>query len=237
MRTREKLEIREEAADALKLLKETYTYNELSRNLKINIPVIARYVSGENLPNINRARKILEFFDHGFDLGKTLARCSRKGTFGLIDITNIILNKQVIRKIADIAIEEFRDSKIDKIFTVASDGIIIANAISEKTGIPFVYAKTTKESGVSDFYEASVVLKPSANIRTLYIPKKWISKKEQILFVDDVLRSGSTLLCSSGLIKKANAKLVGAFIIFANKKITRRLGSKLKIKIASAQFF
>ena len=237
MRTREKLRVREEAADALKLLKETYTYNELSRSLKISIPVIARYVSGENLPNIERARKILEFFNHGFDLAKTLARCSRKGTFGLIDVTNIILNKQVIRKIAEIAIEEFRDSKIEKIFTVASDGIILANAISEKTSIPFVYAKTMKESGVSDFYEASVVLKPSASIRTLYIPKKWISKKERILFVDDVLRSGSTLRCSSELIKKANAKLVGAFLIFANRKITRQLESKLRIKIASAQFF
>ncbi|MCW1298097.1 MAG: phosphoribosyltransferase family protein [Candidatus Parvarchaeota archaeon] len=237
MKTREKLEIRKEAVDALKLLKETYTYNELSRNLEISMPVIARYISGENLPNLKRAKKILEFFNRGFDLKKTMEKCSKKGVFGLIDITDIILDRQVVRKIAELAIEKFRNVKIDKIFTVASDGIIIADAIAERTGIPFVYAKTMKESGVSDFYEASIVLKPSANIRTLYIPKKWIRKGERLLFVDDVLRSGSTLLCSYELVKKANARLIGAFLIFANRKVSKELESKVGIKIASVQFF
>ncbi|TRM85816.1 phosphoribosyltransferase, partial [Sulfolobus sp. A20-N-G8] len=53
-------------------------------------------------------------------------------------------------------------------------------------------------------------------VSSIYIREDYISKKDKILIVDDVIRSGKTLQALYNLAKKVNAKVSGALIIATN---------------------
>ena len=50
---------------------------------------------------------------------------------------------------------------------------------------------------------------------SLYIPRYSFSKKDNVLVVDDVVRSGETQRALINLVKKAGAKVIGLFILVA----------------------
>jgi adenine phosphoribosyltransferase len=77
-------------------------------------------------------------------------------------------------------------------------------------------AKRNKEVGVKAFLDETYVLgKDSGVTVTLFIPKDAIKKRDSVLEVDDMIKSGETQEALVNLVKKAKAEISGVFSLIA----------------------
>jgi adenine phosphoribosyltransferase len=108
---------------------------------------------------------------------------------------------------------------------------MVANAL----GVNLVLAKRNKEIGVKAFLEETYVLyKGSGVTMTLYIPKEAIKKRDSVLVVDDMIKSGETQAALVNLVRKAKAELSGVFSLIAvgeEWKKTLKLSGECPIEV------
>jgi len=88
---------------------------------------------------------------------------------------------------------------------------MVANAL----GVNLVVAKRNKEVGVKAFLEETYVLRGSGVTITLYIPKDAIKKRDSVLVVDDMIKTGETQAALINLVRKAKAEMSGLFSLIA----------------------
>jgi Adenine/guanine phosphoribosyltransferases and related PRPP-binding proteins len=107
---------------------------------------------------------------------------------------------------------------ITKVVGIASNGIPFATIVASILEKPLIISKKHKDSTQIQYIEENI-RESNGVISTIYLRGDYISKKDKILIVDDVIRSGKTLLSLYNLIGKANANVVGALIIATNTDI------------------
>ena len=89
---------------------------------------------------------------------------------------------------------------------------MVANAL----GVNLVVAKRSKEVGVKAFLDETYVLgRDSGVTMTLYIPKDIIKKRDSVLIVDDMIKTGETQAALVNLVRKAKAEISGVFSLIA----------------------
>ncbi len=201
------------AIDVLKLFKQEYSYNELSKFIDLPIPVLSRYINGHVLPNTKRAKVIIELFKKNY-LNDILMRKIRSDENGTFDHSEILSNANLLEKIAKIVFQDFNFAKVNKILSVESDGIPLAIQIGKEFGVNTIIAKRNKEMGVQDFIEIKRFYR-TGTYGYLYIPKNSIKKGEFILLIDDVIRTGSTIEALIEICKKIGANVAGVFTIMS----------------------
>jgi purine operon repressor len=200
------------AVELLRGQKTTRTYRELSDATGLPIPVLSRYVSGKVLPKSGRAEQLIKLFESGGDLKKEINNNLETDSNGIMNVSHVVSNTPLLEKITLIIQREFPD--VDKVLTVASDGIPLASILAQKYGKPVVYGKRAKEPGVRNFLETTTISPTSANLKTFYIPGSLIKKGDRVLFVDDVVRNGKTTVAMYNLVKNsAKAEVVGCYYI------------------------
>lgn len=126
---------------------------------------------------------------------------------------NHMVDPQLIHTLAADLAERFVEQRIDKILTAESSGIMLAQAIAYKLGIPFIYAKKKKPRTMSAFYAAASYSFTKEEATTLYVAKEVLLEGERILFVDDFLAKGSTLKAVEEIAEQASVILVGGAVI------------------------
>jgi adenine/guanine phosphoribosyltransferase-like PRPP-binding protein len=100
--------------------------------------------------------------------------------------------------------------------TAAVDGIPLATMVANALGVNLVIAKRSKEVGVKAFLEETYVLgRDSGVTMTLYIPKDIIKKRDSVLIVDDMIKTGETQAALVNLVRKAKAEISGVFSLVA----------------------
>jgi adenine/guanine phosphoribosyltransferase-like PRPP-binding protein len=104
---------------------------------------------------------------------------------------------------------------VTKILTAAVDGVPLATMVADSLGINLVIAKWDKEVGVPAFYEETYVLKGSGVTRTLYLPKEALKRRDSVLIVDDMIKSGETQAALVNLVRKARAEISGVYLLIA----------------------
>jgi adenine/guanine phosphoribosyltransferase-like PRPP-binding protein len=95
------------------------------------------------------------------------------------------------------------------------DGIPLATMVSNALGVNLVVAKRNKEVGVKAFLEETYALRDSGVTITLYIPKEAIKKRDSVLIVDDMIKTGETQAALLNLVRKAKAEISGIFSLIA----------------------
>jgi adenine phosphoribosyltransferase len=59
------------------------------------------------------------------------------------------------------------------------------------------------------------VLKGSGVTRTLYLPKEALKRRDSVLIVDDMIKSGETQAALVNLVRKARAEISGIYCLIA----------------------
>lgn len=105
----------------------------------------------------------------------------------------------------------FKDKKINKILTVESSGIGIAAIASQYfDNIPVVFGKKHKTSKVGDEFYATKIFSFTHNREyEVTIAKKFLSKDDNILIIDDFLANGEAVNGLMDIISQAGATLQG----------------------------
>jgi len=215
----------------LRLLKKNYTYEELSRITGLPITVLNRYVRGKVLPSTQRTRELIKILSPYMNLEEEVKRRIIFDKHGLFDNLKILSDNDLMNLIAESIASKYRDKKIDKILTAATDGIPLAIHIGNELGVDVVYAKKKREVGVEKFYEVNYVSSSSGSIMTLYLPHWAIKKGENILIVDDVVRSGETQKALLEMCKQANTTPVGMFFLISVGNVIDRIKEEYKIPV------
>lgn len=106
--------------------------------------------------------------------------------------------------------ERFMDVKVDKILTAEVSGIAIASIVAQYFQVPMVFARKTESKNLDkDKYESEVYSYTKGKTYKIMVAKKYLSKGENILIIDDFLANGKAVEGLINIVNKANANLVG----------------------------
>ncbi|MCK5588038.1 MAG: adenine phosphoribosyltransferase [Candidatus Lokiarchaeota archaeon] len=227
----EQIKSRLRCIELLKILKKRMTYEELSKILKVRpqlrgeskndstprplpITVLNRYIRGHVLPNAERTEEMLKILEKETDLVKEV-RNRLKFDNGYFDNTALLGDTLLLRYIARVMTQKFARDGITKVLTAAADGIPIGTHIANEMEVDLVIAKRVREVGVKEFVEETYIPSFSGTRMSLYIPRYSFSKKDRVLVVDDVVRSGETQRALVNIVKKSGAEVLGLFILVA----------------------
>jgi len=211
----EDLKLRLMTVELLRTAKRQHTYRELSSKTGLPVTVLSRYAKGHVLPNVARARKLWKTLKKMVGLEVELHRKINFNSDGYFDNTEIISDYNILRQAAHHALATFAGKRVTKVLTAAVDGIPLATMVANQLGIDLVIAKWNKEVGVPAFLEETYVLRDSGVTMTLYIPKNAIKRKDSVLIVDDMIKTGETQNALINLVRKAKAELSGIFTLIA----------------------
>ena len=107
------------------------------------------------------------------------------------------LNHQVdvklIKEMADMYYEHFKDKKVDKVLTIEASGIPLAYAVAERFDVPLVFAKKAKSSNIEGTYSTKVKSYTYGNEYSITVARELLNKGDNVLIVDDFLAIGNAL--------------------------------------------
>jgi len=264
----EDLKIRIRSVDFLKILKDKFTYEQLSEKMDLPITVLNRYVKGHVIPSRDRADVLIKFFEKNVDLKEEILKkinfakwmdiyneyqklvwetdeiedkiknsintveittLKQEVKFNherikdyleklketrFIDNTKLLADSLFLSILAKIVAQKYKNLRITKILTAAVDGLPLAVRIADQLEAELIIAKNTKEVGVPKYIEENYTPSSSSgNLLTLYVPKHLLSKKDRVLIIDDIIRSGYTQKALIKICQKINAKVLGVFIM------------------------
>lgn len=218
----EDLKLRLMTIELLRTAKKQYTYRKLSEKTGLPVTVLSRYAKGHVLPNIVRARQLWRTLNKMVGLEVELHRRIEFNNDGYFDNTKIIGDFNILRQAAHFALATFAGKRVTKVLTAAVDGIPLATMVASNMGINLVIAKRGKEVGVPAFLEETYVLSDSGVTDTLYVPRDIIRKRDSVLIVDDMIKTGETQMALVNLVRKAKAETSGVFSLIAVGEVWKK---------------
>jgi adenine phosphoribosyltransferase len=196
--------------------KRNITYRELASKTGLPVTVLSRYAKGHVLPNTARARQLWKVLSKLVGLETELRNRIKFDEDGYFDNTDIIGDFNIIQQAANYALANLAGKRVTKVLTAAVDGVPLGTMVANALGVNLIVAKRNKEVGVKAFLEETYILgKDSGVTMTLYIPKDAIKKRDSVLVVDDMIKTGETQAALVNLIRKAKAEISGVFTLIA----------------------
>tara|TARA_B100001971_G_scaffold214809_1_gene254490 strand:+ start:1908 stop:2693 length:786 start_codon:yes stop_codon:yes gene_type:complete len=199
--------------DLLKVASETHTYQELSDILGLSPPILSRYMRGHVLPSFNRAQSLYDKLIEITDIKEELKKKIIFDKDGYFDNTPLVTEITWLKIMSNYALEKFAGRRVTKVLTAAVDGIPISTLVAYLLEVDLLIAKGTKEVGISDFIEETYIPKGSAIRQSLYIPKKSIKKRDSILIIDDVVRTGETVKALVDMVVRQRSDIAGIYVL------------------------
>jgi adenine phosphoribosyltransferase len=195
--------------------KRNITYRELASKTGLPVTVLSRYAKGHVLPNTARAKQLWKVLTKLVGLETELRGRIRFDDDGYFDNTDIVGDFNILQQAANSALANFAGKRVTKVLSAAVDGIPLATMVANALGVNLVVAKRNKEVGVKVFLEETYALRDSGVTMTLYIPKESVKKRDSVLIVDDMIKTGETQVALVNLVKKAKAEISGIFSLIA----------------------
>ena len=195
--------------------KRNITYRELASKTGLPVTVLSRYAKGHVLPNTARARQLWKVLVRLVGLETELRSRIRFDEDGYFDNTDIVGDFNILQQAANHALANFAGKRVTRVLTAAVDGIPLATMVANSLGVNLVIAKRGKEVGVKAFLEETYALRDSGVTMTLYIPKEAIKKRDSVLIVDDMIKTGETQAALVNLVRKVKAEISGFFSLIA----------------------
>ncbi|MEM2321087.1 MAG: adenine phosphoribosyltransferase [Candidatus Bathyarchaeia archaeon] len=207
----EDLKFRLATVDLLRTAKKYYTYRELAAKTNLPVTVLSRYVKGHVLPNKERAQHLWCILSRMVGIENEFRRRIKFNDDGYFDNTLLTSDIILLRQAANYAVAKFAGKRITKVLTAAVDGIPLATMVANALGVNLIIAKTSKEAGISYFLEETYILNDLGYAITFYVPKDSVKKRDSVLLVDGVIKSGEIQKALLNLIYKAKAEVAGIF--------------------------
>ena len=109
--------------------------------------------------------------------------------------------------------KRFAGKNINKILTIEASGIGIACVVAESFNCPVVFAKKTASINLDgDVYTSKVISFTKKREYDIIVSKKFLTKDDHILIIDDFLANGCAVMGLIDLINAAGATVEGVGI-------------------------
>jgi len=199
--------------DLLKVASESHTYQQLSDLLDLSPPILSRYMRGHVLPSYKRAQGLYDKLMVITDIKEELKKRIIFDDEGYFDNTPLVSEITWLKIMSNYALEKFAGRRVTKVLTAAVDGIPVSTLVSNLLDVDLVVAKDQKEVGISDFIEETYIPKGSAIRKSLYVPRRAIRKRDSVLIIDDVVRTGETVQGLVDLVSNQRADIAGIYVL------------------------
>ncbi|MGQ4556739.1 phosphoribosyltransferase family protein [Halobellus sp. GM3] len=213
MNRAEKAALQLQAVAVLRMLKETRTYDELAALTGLPAGDLNRYVNGHVLPGVERARDVVDGVGRDALAAELKARVEVDGE-GYVDNSGVVFDQSFLDLVAPVAANALGFERPDVVLTAATDGITLGAAMAGYFDARVAYAKKSKETAVEEFIESRQRLASGIEL-TYYLPARALSNGENVLVVDDLIRSGETQELLLDIAKQADATVSGVFALIA----------------------
>lgn len=128
----------------------------------------------------------------------------------------------------------FRDANINKVLTIETSGIAIAEAVAREFNVPLVFAKKSLSVNLDgEMYEVRIESFTHKRVYNVIVSKKFLGKGDRVLVIDDFLANGKAVEGLLNIIEQSGAELCGVGIAIekgfqAGGKLLRDMGVRLE---------
>ena len=214
--------------DLLRIAKQHATYRELSEMLDLQITVISRYVKGYVMASVERGVRIWKVLGPIYGLKGLLMGLDVKPDCA-VDTSKLLGDPSVLRLAAIDCAYRYAGYRVTKILTTVASAPLAA-VTSTILLVFVVVAKNYKDAGVGEFSEAVRGI-AGEKLDTLYIPKDSIAKRDSVLIVEDIVRTGKTVNALVELVERAKAEVTGVYCLLGFKQGLEKLRERgLKVE-------
>ncbi len=107
----------------------------------------------------------------------------------------------------------YKDQNVNKILTIEANAIGVAALTARKFHCPVLFAKKKPLSKSSKNSYTSKVHSHTHDTHNVTVSRRYLSKDDRVLILDDVLANGSALAALVEICEQAGATVVGAGIV------------------------
>ena len=141
-------------------------------------------------------------------------RCYEGGILKVDSFINHQMDPQLMKAIGVEFARRFASTNVNKIMTIEASGIAPAIMTGYLMNLPVVFAKKKSPKTIKDPLVTTVHSFTKDRDYEVVISSEFLTKDDNVLFVDDFLAYGNAALGILDLVKQAGANLVGmGFII------------------------
>lgn len=124
------------------------------------------------------------------------------------------IDPQLMNDIGKEFAEHFKNHNITKIVTIESSGIAPAVFAGYHLNVPVIFARKGKNIILNnDLAQADIFSYTKEHKYTLTLQKEYLSENDNVLFIDDFLANGQSLVAINTIINQCGAKLSAAGIV------------------------
>jgi len=209
--------------DILRELKNVYTYRQLSSLFNIQESLLCRYVNGITIPSEIQYNNIINKIKNKEFLTNFVKERIRIYNDGFIDTSFLLFYPNILKILVEITLNKIsKMENVTKVFGIASNGIPFATLVADTINRPLIIAKKHKDSINMEYYEENIK-ESEGIINNLYLRKDLVNKNDKIIIVDDVIKTGKTIMTSYNLLKKSGSDVLLVLAIVSKEDTLRKL--------------
>ena len=120
------------------------------------------------------------------------------------------LDVELLEQLGKAFYEEFKDKGITRILTIEASGIALACLAAQYFKVPVVFAKKAKSKNLDgELYTSTVHSFTYGKDFTVTLAKKFLSKEDTLLLIDDFLAQGKAMRGLIDICNQAEANIAG----------------------------
>ena len=120
------------------------------------------------------------------------------------------LDVELLEQLGKAFYEEFKDKVITRILTIEASGIALACLAAQYFKVPVVFAKKAKSKNLDgELYTSTVHSFTYGKDFTVTLAKKFLSKEDTVLLIDDFLAVGKAMRGLIDICNQAEANIAG----------------------------
>ena len=165
--------------------------------------------------------------------------CVKAGSVLKVDsFLNHQIDMVLVDQIAEEFVRRFAGASVTKVLTIETSGIILAGAVARLLKVPMVIARKTRSMNLDgDSYVAEFLSFNHKNIKTVVVSKKYLSKEDKVLIIDDIMANGCAMQGLISIVEDAEAEVVGCGVVIEKSfqegaDRIRNLGYRLESRAA-----
>jgi len=122
---------------------------------------------------------------------------------------NHMVDVELMEACGDELAERLEDTQPTKVLTVEATGLLPAIFVGKALSLPVVFARKSRQIGISDSFQTSYKSTTSSKQQDLYVSTEYLTPGDRVLIIDDFLAGGTTADALMRLCRMAGATVVG----------------------------
>ncbi|SDJ24457.1 xanthine phosphoribosyltransferase [Salimicrobium halophilum] len=127
---------------------------------------------------------------------------------------NHCIEPSFMQEIGEVFADKFNNEPVTKIITLESSGIAPATMTGLILGVPVIFLRKQKSLTMqNNLLTATVYSYTKQTENTISIAEKYLSEKDHVLIIDDLLANGEALQGMVDIVQKSDASLAGCGVV------------------------